>query len=177
MACFNPGLRAMFGSSLPELQPRNCGLAPSASTSDKPKFFSDQGAAADGIVLLHVRRRSAVWKPAKTTSKKISLGQPLSKCRCEDGLMNIKEVSLKVVRIQPLGDPAILPARHVDARDLQLPVATRIRMSRICICCGEPMIERGNALSRNPNVCASCSSLADGMEADNEANMPHEILP
>ncbi len=35
---------------------------------------------------------------------------------------------------------------------------------RICICCGEPMVEKGNALSRNPNVCASCSSLADGME-------------
>jgi hypothetical protein len=26
------------------------------------------------------------------------------------------------------------------------------------------MVEHGNALSRNPNVCASCSSLADGME-------------
>jgi hypothetical protein len=36
--------------------------------------------------------------------------------------------------------------------------------SRICICCGEPMPEAGNALSRNPNICASCSSLADGME-------------
>jgi hypothetical protein len=35
---------------------------------------------------------------------------------------------------------------------------------RICICCGEPIPEPGNALSRNPNVCASCSSLADGME-------------
>lgn len=35
---------------------------------------------------------------------------------------------------------------------------------RICICCREPMSEKGNALSRNPNVCASCSSLADGME-------------
>ena len=35
---------------------------------------------------------------------------------------------------------------------------------RICVCCGEPMVEPGNALSRNPNVCASCSSLADGME-------------
>lgn len=28
------------------------------------------------------------------------------------------------------------------------------------------MPERGNALSRNPNVCASCSSLLDGMDAD-----------
>jgi hypothetical protein len=35
---------------------------------------------------------------------------------------------------------------------------------RVCICCGESIPEPGNALSRNPNVCASCSSLADGME-------------
>ena len=26
------------------------------------------------------------------------------------------------------------------------------------------MFEKGNALSRNPNICASCSSMADGME-------------
>lgn len=38
---------------------------------------------------------------------------------------------------------------------------------RICKCCGEPIHEEGNALSRNPNVCASCSSLADGMEDSN----------
>ena len=25
------------------------------------------------------------------------------------------------------------------------------------------MLEEGNALSRNPNICASCSSMADGM--------------
>jgi hypothetical protein len=36
--------------------------------------------------------------------------------------------------------------------------------SRICICCGEPMPEKEGALSRNPNVCASCSGLADEME-------------
>jgi hypothetical protein len=35
---------------------------------------------------------------------------------------------------------------------------------RICICCGEPMSASGNELSRNPNVCASCSSLVDGMD-------------
>ncbi|HEV2393159.1 MAG TPA: hypothetical protein VG146_12450 [Verrucomicrobiae bacterium] len=34
----------------------------------------------------------------------------------------------------------------------------------ICICCGEPMVQEGNGLSRNPNVCASCSSLADGKD-------------
>jgi len=35
---------------------------------------------------------------------------------------------------------------------------------RICICCGEAMAECANTLSRNPNMCASCSSLADGMK-------------
>jgi hypothetical protein len=34
----------------------------------------------------------------------------------------------------------------------------------VCICCGEEMSERSLTLSRNPNICASCSSLADGME-------------
>jgi hypothetical protein len=40
---------------------------------------------------------------------------------------------------------------------------------RICRCCGEPISGEGNTLSRNPNVCASCSSMADGME---ESNVP-----
>jgi hypothetical protein len=31
------------------------------------------------------------------------------------------------------------------------------------------MPEAGNALSRNPNICASCSSLADGMEESTES--------
>jgi hypothetical protein len=35
---------------------------------------------------------------------------------------------------------------------------------RVCICCGEPMAPGASKLSRNPNVCASCSSLADGSE-------------
>jgi hypothetical protein len=37
-------------------------------------------------------------------------------------------------------------------------------LPRICICCGEPMTPGGNELSRNPNICASCSSILDGME-------------
>jgi hypothetical protein len=37
-------------------------------------------------------------------------------------------------------------------------------LPRICICCGEPMAPGGNALSRNPNICASCSSILDGLE-------------
>jgi hypothetical protein len=44
---------------------------------------------------------------------------------------------------------------------------------RVCVCCGESMPEQGNALSRNPNVCASCSSMADGMEHSSlHANTP-----
>ena len=40
---------------------------------------------------------------------------------------------------------------------------------RICRCCGEPMSEKGNGLPRNPNVCAACSSMEDGM---GESNVP-----
>lgn len=51
----------------------------------------------------------------------------------------------------------------------------RERMSsRICVCCGELMSEKGNALSRNPNICASCSSMADGM---GESSMPERASP
>jgi len=46
--------------------------------------------------------------------------------------------------------------------------------SRICVCCGESILEKGNALSRNPNVCASCSSMIDGMEeAGGQVAMEH----
>jgi hypothetical protein len=43
---------------------------------------------------------------------------------------------------------------------------------RICVCCGEPISEKGNALSRNPNMCASCSSLTDGMEDSSTPESP-----
>ena len=43
---------------------------------------------------------------------------------------------------------------------------------RVCICCGEPISEKGNALSRNPNLCASCSSLTDGMEESETPESP-----
>jgi hypothetical protein len=33
-----------------------------------------------------------------------------------------------------------------------------------CDCCDEPLFLGGNALSRHPGVCPSCSSLLDGME-------------
>ncbi len=37
------------------------------------------------------------------------------------------------------------------------------------------MAESGNVLSRNPNVCASCSSLADGLEGSISA-VPEELV-
>ena len=46
--------------------------------------------------------------------------------------------------------------------------------SRVCICCGESFAYKANTLSRNPNICASCSSLADGME---EPNLPEDAKP
>ncbi len=40
-----------------------------------------------------------------------------------------------------------------------------ITMSRrICRCCGEPMAEKDGAFSWNPNVCASCSSMAEEID-------------
>jgi hypothetical protein len=41
---------------------------------------------------------------------------------------------------------------------------------RICICCGEPMAG-GNALSRNPNICSSCSSILDGMDGPEQVEL------
>ena len=43
---------------------------------------------------------------------------------------------------------------------------------RICMCCGEPIAEKGGALSRNPNICASCSSLSDGMPESAMSGFP-----
>ena len=69
------------------------------------------------------------------------------------------------------GEWTVLPFSQGPSR--QLPGAQFQRWGRashermnssICRCCGEPMLEKGNTLSRNPNICASCSSLADGME-------------
>jgi hypothetical protein len=37
----------------------------------------------------------------------------------------------------------------------------------VCLYCGELIAESGNALSRSSNLCASCSSLSDGMMESN----------
>jgi len=33
----------------------------------------------------------------------------------------------------------------------------------VCKCCGEVIPPRGDLHSRHPNLCASCSSMSDGM--------------
>src|SRR5579864_4445430 len=42
----------------------------------------------------------------------------------------------------------------------------------ICICCGEPMAKAAKSRSANPNLCASCSGLADGAEAPGDIKGP-----
>lgn len=34
---------------------------------------------------------------------------------------------------------------------------------RICVCCAEPITVQGYADSGNPNLCASCFNLSEGM--------------
>jgi hypothetical protein len=37
------------------------------------------------------------------------------------------------------------------------------------------MVERGNVLSRNPKICASCSSMADGLEESIVSDGAHMV--
>ena len=50
----------------------------------------------------------------------------------------------------------------------------------ICICCGEPIAEKGAASDANPNVCVYCTSLLDGMDLvalqKNEPLAPEELI-
>jgi hypothetical protein len=78
--------------------------------------------------------------------------------------MNIKIDSLDHSRIVSLSDLETPVVPHVGDKGPQAQLAGMAICRRICICCGEPMAAGGNSLSRNPNVCASCSSLSDGME-------------
>jgi len=59
--------------------------------------------------------------------------------------------------------------REKEERDGLLTGMTTVR---ICICCGESMSKGGNALSRNPNLCASCSSMEDGLDESNVSGCP-----
>jgi hypothetical protein len=37
-------------------------------------------------------------------------------------------------------------------------------ISRVCICCGERMPQKGPVLSHNPNLCAACATITDQLE-------------
>ena len=78
--------------------------------------------------------------------------------------MKIKIDSLNHFGILSLRDLSRPVAPHIVEKSLQQPIVCAALNRRICVCCGEPMAARGNSLSRNPNMCASCSSLDDGME-------------
>ncbi len=49
-----------------------------------------------------------------------------------------------------------LPSRHKVQRWFKV-------KPTICLCCGDVIRKGRGALSRDPNLCASCSSIADGM--------------
>lgn len=40
---------------------------------------------------------------------------------------------------------------------------------RVCICCGQPIAERGDYRSRHSHVCAACSAMADEEEVSYRA--------
>ncbi len=46
---------------------------------------------------------------------------------------------------------------------------------RICRCCGVNIPGVRSLLSRNPNVCADCSSLADGLGED-DVRVPESLV-
>jgi hypothetical protein len=47
-------------------------------------------------------------------------------------------------------------------------IGTEFMNCWVCRCCGGPMTEMEDLAARNPNLCAACSSLADGMEESAE---------
>jgi hypothetical protein len=67
-------------------------------------------------------------------------------------LMNTKLNSLNAVRILSPSDLVTLTPAQIPMNSQQPAVISTAIRPRICICCGEPLVERGNALSRNPNI-------------------------
>lgn len=43
---------------------------------------------------------------------------------------------------------------------------------RICVCCGDSITVQGYADSGNPNLCASCSNLSEGMSESSPSSLP-----
>ena len=38
----------------------------------------------------------------------------------------------------------------------------------VCVCCGQPIARKASSQRLNPNICAACSDLADGLEVLNQ---------
>jgi hypothetical protein len=71
-----------------------------------------------------------------------------------------------------LANPGLLPYVPAGQEFASIEDAESKGMKpRICICCGEEISGHGNTLSRNPNLCASCSSLADGMDFSDHSTL------
>jgi RNA polymerase-binding transcription factor DksA len=50
-------------------------------------------------------------------------------------------------------------------------------ISRVCVCCGEPMPEEGRALAQNPNLCAACATIVDRLEDASTSPLEQPIQP
>jgi hypothetical protein len=87
--------------------------------------------------------------------------------------MNTKIDCLNASRILSLNDIGSPVVPRLNEKRSQ-PHGGAAISRRICICCGEPMTARENSLSRNPNVCASCSSLSDGMEQEGNQSVEND---
>jgi hypothetical protein len=81
----------------------------------------------------------------------VKIGTPITTLPCVVGDVNIFRLQIRAVRRR-----------------------TRFVKPTICICCGEPMRPGTAALSRDPNLCGSCSALVDGM-TDRETNCPDTL--
>lgn len=46
----------------------------------------------------------------------------------------------------------------------------------VCVRCVQPLAKKSRPLSRNPNICAPCSSLADGLDMTKEAETARRTL-
>ena len=42
---------------------------------------------------------------------------------------------------------------------------------RICVCCAEPITGQGESFSSNPNLCASCFKLSEGMSESSPSSI------
>src|SRR5689334_17196470 len=113
---------------------------------------------------LGIRFASAPSPPRKEESPGT---RGASGCACE---AIFRKISYGIFRLPPLllscPTSAMLQNRFYPIGGTQQAIETgfiREMNRRICVCCGE-LMSAAPRLSRNPNMCASCSSLSDGLD-------------